>query len=572
MEQHNRGAFRRLRSTRIELVFSEWPTALRFAEEATSEGGLRLQRVPHEMGPREVQLSLRLPDGSKVELKASIQAAHDPDRLPAGGHGERELVIADEHQFDLRSLSEHAQGQVAEAGSAGEGLPEGHRELVALSYWSGDTEPERMVICLGAAGEAEPRPAQNVFLGTGDYELVDEPSAKRFQVDSDPIFGLDFGTSYSSIALVTAAGVHVLEDSAGRSLFPSMVSYTGREPVVGWPARELLSTHRESTFVSPKRLLGRQYDDPKIQPYLGATPVPTERGPNGQVLVRVDGEQLAVPQVCSEIFRRLARIGERSTGMPVERVVIALPVGYGPAEANAVKRAADLAGLKVVGMLKEPVAAAMAYGLGRAEGERIAIYDLGGGTFDCTLLEIRGGRFQILASAGDGWLGGDDFDLALANHVANAFWREHKVDLRKRAVEWQRVVLLCERAKRHLTENPSVELRARRIVEAAGREIDLRVVLDRSLFAALCRELVEQTIALMDRCLAKAGIRAGDLSHLVLTGGGSRSPLVREMLQEHFRCEPRLAPFPEQAIVAGNAVYGRFLRLTLGSSRTSDSP
>lgn len=166
-------------------------------------------------------------------------------------------------------------------------------------------------------------------------------------------------------------------------------------------------------------------------------------------------------------------IGERATGVPVQRVVLSAPTGYSPSERAAIERAAQLAGLEVMATLEEPVAASLAHGLGHGEGERIAIYDFGGGTFDCTVLEIRKGRFKLLASGGDAWLGGDDFDLALAEHAANAFWREHEIDLRQRVVEWQRLVLLCERAKRQLSSNDRVEVRARGLVNGAQGPLDL---------------------------------------------------------------------------------------------------
>ncbi len=215
-------------------------------------------------------------------------------------------------------------------------------------------------------------------------------------------------------------------------------------------------------------------------------------------------------------------------------------------------------------VIEEPVAAAMAYNLGRADGELIAIDDFGGGTFDCTLLQIKNQRFRLLGSGGDAWLGGDDFDLAMAKHAANDFWRQHRIDLHKRAVEWQRLVLLCERVKRKLTRDKRVELRARSLVTTAQGPIDLAVRFDRQLFAELCGVLVERSVAEMDRCLSEADIKPTDLNHVVLTGSVSRIPLVRQHLQHYYQREIQLAVHPEQAIVVGNAIYARFLLLTGG--------
>lgn len=416
----------------------------------------------------------------------------------------------------------------------------------------------------------------DVSFESGEYAAVaaSEPAPKPVPSGAagPPIFGIDFGTTYSSIALVSSEGIQLIEDEDGNAMIPSVVCYTGpgAKAVVGWQARELVPLYRQSTFLSPKRLLGRHYDALPMQSLLAASPVPTQRGPNDQVLARVHGQLLAMPQVCAEIFRRLCVIGERATGVPVQRVVLSAPAGYSPSERAAIERAAQLAGLEVMATLEEPVAASMAHGLGQGEGERIAIYDFGGGTFDCTVLEIRKGRFKLLASGGDAWLGGDDFDLALAEYAANAFWREHEVDLRQRVVEWQRLVLLCERAKRQLSSNERVDVRARGLVNGAQGPLDLLLRVDRPLFAQLCGHLVERSIEELDRCIAAAGLRVEELDHLVLTGGVSRIPLVREQLQRYTRREIPLTVEPEHATVRGNAIYGRFMQLT-GSQRTSIS-
>lgn len=429
-------------------------------------------------------------------------------------------------------------------------------------------------ISAGARPAAPPAPRarakhfeEDVDFDTGEHPAVSAGAPKpALKPDDLPIFGIDFGTTYSSIALVGAAGIQVLEDEDGNAMIPSVVCYTaaGAQPVVGWQGRELLPVQRPSTFLSPKRLLGRGFDDPKVQPFLAASPVPTHRGPNGQVLATVHGQVLAMPQVCAEVFRRLRVIGERASGIPVDRVVISAPVGYSPLERAAIERAGKLAGLEVMAVIEEPVAASMAYGLGRAEGELIAIYDFGGGTFDCTVLEIKNERFNMLATGGDAWLGGDDFDLALAEHAANEFWREHDLDLRTRAVEWQRLLLLCERAKRKLTSEQRVEVRARGIVQSAKGPLDLTLRFDRALFAELCGGLVERSVEEMDQCLQRAGVRPEELHHVVLTGGVSRIPLVRQHLQRYYQRELQLAINPEQAIVMGDAIYARFLQLTGG--------
>jgi actin-like ATPase involved in cell morphogenesis/Tfp pilus assembly protein PilZ len=389
------------------------------------------------------------------------------------------------------------------------------------------------------------------------------PSVPRKTPLMDPkaaIFGIDFGTSYTSIALITDERLTVLHDEEGQTLLPSVVCYPDKgAPRVGWPAREAMLKNPTTTFTSPKRLLGRRYDEPSIQPYLGSSAVRTKAGPGGEVIAEIFGEPIAIPQVCSEIFRRIAQIGEHASGIPVKRVVIAAPVGY-ISERKALRRAAQMAGLEVLGLLSEPNAAAIAYGLGR-RNETALVYDFGGGTFDCTVIRIKDNEFEVLGTEGDAWLGGDDFDLALATYAAEQFEKQRKVDLRKRQVEWQHLMFLAERAKRKLSFEQQVKLLAKGILLSIKGPIDLDVDLDRSLFQRVCGELVERSLAVVDGCLTLTGTHREDIDQIVMTGGVSRIPLVRQSVQAFFDRDVRLTVDPEQAVVVGCSIFGRYLSL-----------
>ena len=379
---------------------------------------------------------------------------------------------------------------------------------------------------------------------------------------AEPIFGIDFGTTYTSIAVVDGNQIRVLQDGEGQTSLPSVVCYPETGPVlVGWPAKEKIATHPSSTISSAKRLLGRQYDDPHLQGFFASSAAHFTKSRDGLVMAEIFGEPVSMVQVAAEVLRRIAAIGEAAVERPVRRVVISAPVAYG-GERESLRRAAELAGLEVAGTIDEPVAAAMAFGIGMEGGRTIAVYDFGGGTLDITVLRNKPKRgYEVLAKSGDPWLGGDDFDRAIADYAADQFWRVHKVDLRQRQVEWQRLLLHCEQAKRRLSVQQHVELRVRAILLTLKGPVDLRLDLERGQLDQICGQLVERSLDTVRECLEQAGLEPSQVDQVVLTGGTSRSPLVRRSLQELFGREITVNYDPELAIVSGNALYGRFVGL-----------
>lgn len=391
------------------------------------------------------------------------------------------------------------------------------------------------------------------------------PIEQRRGSDEALAFGVDFGTSYTSIGLFFDGAVAVLEDDEGHPLTPTTVSYPEQGlPLVGWAAREQLLTQPSTTFSAPKRMVGRDHDDPNLQSTLSSSPVHYERGPGGQVVADVYGQPVTIIQVVAEVFRRMAAIGEARSGRPVRKVTLAAPVAFEEKQRNAIIRAARMGGIEVVAVIDEPVAAAIAFGASGDEDQLVAVYDFGGGTFDFTLLKAGGGNFDILGEAGDAWLGGDDFDLALANHVAEHFWNQRKIDLRKRQVEWQRLVFLCERAKRQLSQHEETLVEARGMALSLAGSVDLKVGLNRSLFADLCRDLVERSIETVETCFMLTGHEPRDVTHVVMTGGVSRIPMVHDRVQAFFDRDIPLLVNPEEAIVIGAS---RFARQTAGVFR-----
>jgi molecular chaperone DnaK (HSP70) len=240
-----------------------------------------------------------------------------------------------------------------------------------------------------------------------------------------------------------------------------------------------------------------------------------------------------------------------------------MPVTFGPAEQVALKRAAQIAGVEVLGLIEEPMAAALAYDYGKSANEVIAVYDFGGGTFDFTVLDVSRESFRVVATRGDAWLGGDDFDLVLAQHAADRFWRETGVELRSRAVEWQRLLLAAEDAKRQLTVTESAVVHVRQAI-LSPRPTDLRVPVDRTLLAELCGPLVTRSIEVCEEALDGAGLAPRDVSRVVLAGGTTHIPLVREVVGQYFEREIDTVVSPDAAVAEGTAIHAS--RLTSGGA------
>jgi molecular chaperone DnaK len=320
--------------------------------------------------------------------------------------------------------------------------------------------------------------------------------------------------------------------------------------VVGWAARAPLAYDARRTVASIKRLLGHRYSDVHIAGHLQSVPFRTLAGPEDSILIEIDREQYAVPQVCAAIIAHARDLAEQTLEQRFTQVALSCPVTFAEEQKLALRRAAQLAGLEVVALVPEPVAGAMAYGLGEGKNEIVAVYDFGGGTFDFSLLDMSGDNVRLIASEGDGWLGGDDFDLQLAQAVADAFWRATKIELRQRLVEWQRLLQACEQAKRELTVSPQTAIVVDELVESP-RRIDLRQKLDRTLFQRLTQGLFDRSLEVCRETLERAGLEPSDVTQLVVTGGVSRIPFVREGLGAFFEREVQAVVNPEEAIALG---------------------
>jgi molecular chaperone DnaK len=387
-------------------------------------------------------------------------------------------------------------------------------------------------------------------------EVLGPPAGSRTVPRSGtaPIVGIDFGTTYSSVA-VMRAGIEVIPDQDGELQIPSVVSFP--EPgvvLVGAEARARMAGSAQWTITSPKRLLGRPYKDPQVSQLVGGLALRSFAGTDKLVRFEAHGAIYSVPDICAMIMRELRARAGRFLGVEVSKVVLTVPVGFGSLQRSALELAASQAGLEVVGLLSEPGAAIIAHGF-RGRHGLLAIYDFGGGTFDFCVLEVTDTTFQVLCGGGDTWLGGDDFDNALASYMADLFWNDTGVDLRTRTVEWQALVFACERAKRELSVKKETEVRCDDLLFTQQGRRGLRYKITRKKLAELTGDLVEKSILVTSKVLSQAGVKVKQVDAVVLTGGTCLVPAVREAVSKFFGKEGVLAD-PNLAVAKGAALRG----------------
>jgi molecular chaperone DnaK len=395
-----------------------------------------------------------------------------------------------------------------------------------------------------------------------------DPKSEGKGVASPPIVGIDFGTTYTSVGVVTGTRVQVLARDDGTRFTPSVISFPRKgEILVGEPARQRIGTDPARTIVSPKRLLGRPFSDREVQSYVGQAPYRTKAGPDGTTVIELWQETYAVTQLCSYLLSNVRELAEARLGTAVTEAVIAVPVAFDVQRIQAVRRAAQMAGLEVASLIDEPSAAALANRYTPGFGGVVGVYDFGGGTFDFSLVDVSKAQFKILATSGDNWLGGDDLDNVLAEAAANQFWRLHKVDLRKQAVEWQRLRFACESAKRALSTNDQAVIAVPEVMRTANGMVDLELGIDRPTLARAAASLIQRSLQVCDHALAQAGLRAQELTAVYLVGGTSRMPAIHEAVARHFGVPVRHGVAPDQAVCLGAAIHASLITTKRSSGR-----
>jgi actin-like ATPase involved in cell morphogenesis len=510
---HERHVF----SVRVALRASSRGTVEQLETVDVGSGGLFLASDHPPPAGDEVELRILVPGAGPISLRGRV--AHV--RPPADAHTRR-----------------RAAGMGVEIAATGEAEARIMRHLVAL------------------AREGMPAP------GPGPTEPAPTPTRVRFArgtqsaAVTSSIIAIDLGTSYTSVSAAIGSRVSVLPWPDGARAIPSVVACPQRGRwLVGARARDRLVTDPRHVVPAVKRLLGRQADDPELASHMAQAPYGLSPGPDGNLVVEMWNEQYAVPQLLGLLLGGARDAAERALGVEIREAVVTVPVSFTAERVALLRRAGRLAGLDIVEVIEEPSAAALACRHTEGFGGLIGVYDFGGGTFDFSVVDVSGGDFHVLTTAGDSWLGGDDLDYAVAEAVANQFWKVHGVDLRQRLVEWQHLLGAVEKAKRDLSLTDTVDLVVPEVMHTRTGPRDLRVHVSRERVEPLWVPPIARSIDTCVQALASIGVRPQQLSAIYLSGGTSYVPAVRRALAARFGVPVKIGAPPEHAVCLGAGIH-----------------
>ncbi|MDP2083333.1 MAG: molecular chaperone DnaK [Pseudotabrizicola sp.] len=376
------------------------------------------------------------------------------------------------------------------------------------------------------------------------------------------VIGIDLGTTNSCVAIMDGSQPRVIENSEGARTTPSIVAFTETERLVGQAAKRQAVTNASNTIFAVKRLIGRRFDDPVILKDQKNMPYKVVNGGNGDAWVEVRGDKYSPSQVSAFILQKMKETAEAYLGETVTQAVITVPAYFNDAQRQATKDAGKIAGLEVLRIINEPTAAALAYGLDKKETKTIAVYDLGGGTFDITILEIDDGLFEVKSTNGDTFLGGEDFDMRIVSYLADEFKKEHGVDLTLDKMALQRLKEAAEKAKIELSSSSQTEINQPFISmdKNTGQPLHLVVKLTRAKLEQLVDDLVKRSMKPCKDALKDAGLSVGDIDEVVLVGGMTRMPRVIEEVTKFFGKEPNKGVNPDEVVAAGAAIQAGVLQ------------
>ena len=375
------------------------------------------------------------------------------------------------------------------------------------------------------------------------------------------VIGIDLGTTNSCVAVMEGKNPKVIENSEGRNTTPSIVAFTDDgERLVGQPAKRQAVTNPERTFFAVKRLMGRRYDDPMVEKDKKLVPYKIVRASNGDAWVEADGKTYSPSQISAFVLQKMKETAEANLGQKVTQAVITVPAYFNDAQRQATKDAGKIAGLEVLRIINEPTAAALAYGLDKKKSGLIAVYDLGGGTFDVSILEIGDGVFEVKSTNGDTFLGGEDFDMRLVNYLCDEFQKEQGIDLRRDKLALQRLKEAAEAAKIELSSTSQTEINLPYITADQTGPKHLTLKLTRSKFEALVDDLIQKTVEPCRLALKDAGLTAGEINEVVLVGGMTRMPKVQEVVKQFFGKEPHKGVNPDEVVAVGAAIQAGVLQ------------
>ncbi len=375
------------------------------------------------------------------------------------------------------------------------------------------------------------------------------------------VIGIDLGTTNSCFAIMEGKDAKVIENTEGTRTTPSIVALTeGGERLVGHPAKRQAVTNPENTFFAIKRLIGRRYGSETVEKDKKLVPYKIVSGDNGDAWVEARGEKYAPSQISAFVLQKIKEDAEAYLGEPVTQAVITVPAYFNDSQRQATKDAGKIAGLEVLRIINEPTAAALAYGLDKKDGGVVAVFDLGGGTFDISVLEIGDGVFEVKSTNGDTFLGGEDFDQRIVDYLADEFKKENGIDLRNDRLALQRLKESAEKAKIELSSAMQTEINLPFITADQTGPKHLNIKLTRSKLETLVEDLIERTIAPCANALKDAGLKANEIDEVILVGGMTRMPKVQEKVKEFFGKEPHKGVNPDEVVALGAAIQGGVLK------------
>src|SRR3989454_792194 len=375
------------------------------------------------------------------------------------------------------------------------------------------------------------------------------------------VIGIDLGTTNSCVAIMETGDPNVLANAEGSRTTPSVVAFTDSgERLVGQIARRQAITNPENTISAVKRLIGRRYDDPLVQKAMKVLPYKVVRADNGDAWVEIRGKRYSPAEISAFILQKMKQTAEDYLGEKVTEAVITVPAYFNDSQRQATKDAGRIAGLNVLRIINEPTAASLAYGLDKKKDEKIAVFDLGGGTFDISILELGDGVFEVKATNGDTFLGGEDFDQRVIDYLADEFKKDQGIDLRKDRMALQRLKEAAEKAKCELSSSMETEINLPFITADQQGPKHLNIKLTRSKLEALCADLIDRTEGPCRQALKDAGLSPSDIHEVILVGGMTRMPAVQERVKKIFGKDPHKGVNPDEVVAVGAAIQGAVLK------------
>ena len=374
------------------------------------------------------------------------------------------------------------------------------------------------------------------------------------------VIGIDLGTTNSCVALMDGKEAKVIENAEGTRTTPSMVAFANGDRLVGQPAKRQAVTNPENTLYAIKRLVGRRFDDPITKKDKKMVPYKIVKGESGDAWVEAEGDKYSPSQISAFILQKMKETAESYLGEDVTQAVITVPAYFNDSQRQATKDAGKIAGLEVLRIINEPTAAALAYGLDKKEAGIIAVYDLGGGTFDVSVLEIGDGVFEVKSTNGDTFLGGEDFDIRIVDYLADEFKKDNSVDLRDDTLALQRLKEAAEKAKIELSSTTQTEINLPFITADQSGPKHLTIKLTRAKLEALVEDLIERTLAPCKTALEDAGLKASEIDEVILVGGMTRMPKVQEKVKSFFGREAHKGVNPDEVVAIGAAIQGGVLK------------